>query len=54
MDEAKKAFQKGEVPVGRVVVKEGQVGAKAHNRVQELKDPTAHAEMLAIRGGRKG
>jgi len=53
MEEAKKAFQKGEVPVGCVVVKEGQVVAKAHNRVQELKDPTAHAEMLAIREATK-
>ncbi len=49
LEEAKKAFEKGEVPVGCVVVKEGKVIAKAHNRVEELKDPTAHAELLAIR-----
>ncbi|MFN3976518.1 MAG: nucleoside deaminase [Aquificaceae bacterium] len=53
LEEAKKALQKGEVPVGCVVVKEGQVVAKAHNRVQELRDPTAHAEMLAIREATK-
>ena len=49
LEEAKKAFKKGEVPVGCVIVKEGEVIAKAHNRVEELKDPTAHAEMLALR-----
>lgn len=46
---AKKGFEKSEVPVGCVVVKDGVVIAKAHNRVEELKDPTAHAEMLALR-----
>jgi len=49
LEEAKKAQKKGEVPVGCVIVKEGEVIAKAHNRVEELKDPTAHAEMLALR-----
>ncbi len=53
LKEAKEAFEKGEVPVGCVIVKEGRVIAKAHNRVQELKDPTAHAEMLAIREATK-
>ncbi len=49
LKEAQKAFQKGEVPVGCVIVKENEVIAKAHNRVEELSDPTAHAEILAIR-----
>jgi tRNA(Arg) A34 adenosine deaminase TadA len=47
--EARVAAGRGEVPVGAVVVKEGTVIAAAHNRPRELKDPTAHAEMLAIR-----
>ncbi len=46
---AKEGFERSEVPVGCVVVKNGVVIAKAHNRVEELKDPTAHAEMLALR-----
>lgn len=50
---ARKAFEKGEVPVGCVVVKDGKVIAKAHNRVEELKDPTAHAEMLALKEAMK-
>ncbi|AAC07025.1 nucleoside deaminase [Aquifex aeolicus] len=47
--EAKRAFEKGEVPVGAIIVKEGEIISKAHNSVEELKDPTAHAEMLAIK-----
>ncbi len=49
LDLAKEGFAKSEVPVGCVVVKEGKILAKAHNRVEELKDPTAHAELLALR-----
>ena len=49
LDEARAAAARGEVPVGAVVVKEGAVIAAAHNRPRELNDPTAHAEMLAIR-----
>jgi len=37
------------VPVGAVVVKDGKIIAKAHNRVESLRDPTAHAELLAIK-----
>lgn len=40
--------EKGEVPVGAVLVHEGQVIAAAHNRVEETSDPTAHAEMLCL------
>lgn len=48
-DEAKAAAQRGEVPVGAVVVRDGAVLASAGNRTLELKDPTAHAEMMALR-----
>ncbi|MDD3749899.1 MAG: tRNA adenosine(34) deaminase TadA [Firmicutes bacterium] len=47
--EAKKAYLKGEVPVGAVITLDGQVIARAHNRREELQDPAAHAEILAIR-----
>lgn len=47
--EAKKAMTAGEVPVGAVVMKDGKLLAAAHNSPRGLHDPTAHAEMLAIR-----
>lgn len=47
--EAEAAAARGEVPVGAVVVRQGEVVASAGNRTRELSDPTAHAEMLAIR-----
>lgn len=47
--EAQAAAERGEVPVGAVVVRDGIVIARAGNRMRELKDPTAHAEVLAIR-----
>ena len=49
LNEAKSAALRGEVPVGAVVVFGGQVVARAGNRTRELCDPTAHAEVLAIR-----
>ncbi|QYK43581.1 MAG: nucleoside deaminase [Paracoccaceae bacterium] len=49
LDEARAAGARGEVPVGAVVVRDGVVVARAGNRMRELADPTAHAEMLAIR-----
>ena len=49
MDEARAAAERGEVPVGAVVVGPQGVVAQAGNRTRELNDPTAHAEMLAIR-----
>ena len=49
LDQARLAADRGEVPVGAVVVFAGQVVARAGNRVRELRDPTAHAEVLAIR-----
>ncbi|WP_181301281.1 nucleoside deaminase [Bosea sp. 124] len=48
-DEARAAAARGEVPVGAVVTRDGVVLARAGNRTLELKDPTAHAEMLALR-----
>src|SRR3989338_495283 len=48
LKEAIKAFDKGEVPVGAVIVHDKKIIARAHNQTELLKDPTAHAEMLAI------
>ena len=47
--EAKKAFEKDEPPVGAVIVKDGDIIARGHNLRESLQDPTAHAEMLAIK-----
>ena len=49
LEEAKKAFKCGEVPIGAVVVKDGKLVSRAFNRKEFLQDPTAHAEILAIR-----
>ena len=49
LDEARAARDRGEVPVGAAVARRGKVVARAGNRTRELADPTAHAEMLAIR-----
>jgi tRNA(adenine34) deaminase len=46
---ARAAANAGEVPVGAVVVKDGAIVGEAHNAPRELADPTAHAEMLALR-----
>lgn len=46
--EAWKSYQAAEVPCGCVIVKDGQVIARARNQVETLKDATAHAEMLAL------
>ena len=47
--QAREALEAGETPVGCVVVREGKIIARARNRREELRDPTAHAEVLAIR-----
>lgn len=49
LEEARAAASRGEVPVGALVVLDGEILARAGNRTRELNDPTAHAEMLAIR-----
>jgi tRNA(adenine34) deaminase len=48
--QARLALQQGEVPVGAVVVHDGEILSSAHNRPIGAQDPSAHAEMLAIRG----
>ncbi len=47
--EAKKAFEKGEIPVGAVVERDGEIIGRGHNLTETAKDPTCHAEMIAIR-----
>ncbi|MFV3014075.1 nucleoside deaminase [Clostridium botulinum] len=47
--EAKKSLAIGEVPVGAIIVKENKIIAKSHNLKETLKDPIAHAEILAIK-----
>lgn len=47
--QAQRGGREGEVPVGAVVVHEGRIIARAHNRPVHLNDPTAHAEILALR-----
>ncbi|RYD74501.1 MAG: tRNA adenosine(34) deaminase TadA [Verrucomicrobiaceae bacterium] len=46
--QARRAWEQDEVPIGAVVVRKGQIIARAYNQVEMLKDATAHAEMLAI------
>ncbi len=46
--EAKKAYEKEEVPVGAVLVKNGQIIARGYNQVESLKDASAHAEMICL------
>lgn len=48
LKEAKKAFECDEVPVGAIIVHSGRVIGRAHNQIKLLKDPTAHAEMIAL------
>ena len=49
LDAARRAGSHGEVPVGAVIARDGQLLASAHNRPRAMHDPTAHAEMIAIR-----
>ncbi len=48
LKEALEAFERDDVPVGAVIVHQGRIIARAHNQIVMLKDPTAHAEMIAI------
>ncbi|MBI5198426.1 MAG: nucleoside deaminase [Nitrospirae bacterium] len=49
LEEAMIAFNKGEVPVGAVLVANGEIISRAHNMKESLSDPTAHAEIIAIK-----
>ncbi|WP_429812230.1 nucleoside deaminase [Ensifer sp. B1-9] len=49
LEEARKAAERGEVPIGAVVAFDGQIISRAGNRTRELNDVTAHAEIVAIR-----
>lgn len=49
LTEARRAAEADEVPVGAVVVQEGRVISRGRNRIRELRDPSAHAEILAVR-----
>jgi len=51
LDEAKKSFEKEEVPVGAVLVHNQNIIARGSNQMEELKDASAHAEILTIRAG---
>jgi len=48
LKEAERAFDLGEVPIGAVVVRNRDIVGRGHNLVERLKDPTAHAEIIAI------
>ena len=48
LEEAQQALRENEVPIGAVIVYENRVIARAHNQREQLRDPTAHAEMIAI------
>lgn len=51
--EAEKAYNNGEIPVGAIIVKDGEVIANAHNMKEQLKSSIAHAEILAIQQASK-
>jgi len=48
LKEAQKAFAEEEVPIGAIIVHKSRIIARGHNQIECLKDPTAHAEMLAL------
>lgn len=48
LKEARKALEAGEVPIGAVVVHRGRIVGRGHNRMENLRDATAHAEIIAI------
>ena len=54
LSEARKAAEAGEVPIGAVIVHDGAIIAHGQNSVVRTSDPTAHAEIVAMRHGRSG
>ena len=48
IEQAAIAYEQKEVPIGSVIVSEGQIIGRGYNKVESLKDPTAHAELIAI------
>ncbi|MBN8859891.1 MAG: nucleoside deaminase [Sphingobacteriales bacterium] len=48
LQEAQKAYDDGEIPVGAVIVMQNKIIARGYNQVEKLNDPTAHAEMIAL------
>lgn len=53
LKEAKKAYEKGEIPIGAVIVKDNKIIAKAHNQKEIKQDSTKHAEIIAIQKASK-
>ena len=53
LEEARKAAEIGEIPIGAVIVRDGSIIARGHNLTETEKDPTMHAEMVAIREAAK-
>ena len=53
LKQAKKAYEKGEIPVGAVIVKDNKIIARAYNEKEEKKDTTRHAEIIAIQKASK-
>jgi tRNA(adenine34) deaminase len=50
IEEARRALAKGEVPIGSVIVRDGELVGRGHNLREGAQDPTAHAELIAVRG----
>lgn len=48
LQQARRAYEEGEVPVGAIIVQQGKIIAKAYNQTEKLTDSTAHAEILAL------
>lgn len=53
LEEAQKSFEKGEVPVGAIIVKDNKIIGRGHNLKETLKDTTMHAEIIAIKEASK-
>ncbi|WP_027400312.1 tRNA adenosine(34) deaminase TadA [Anaerovorax odorimutans] len=49
LKEAEKAFSIGEVPIGAIIEKDGNIIGRGYNRTESMKDPTSHAEIIAIK-----